>query len=160
MSQKMLKKASPKTIMGRAIKAPDGDKPEHLFTIYGKANKTVRGESTYGPWVALVGEFEGMTVEGVEFASPKAFLPEPMHSMIAERLEDEDSSAVEFAIKVSIIKSDSTVGYEYQGEPLVEPEKSDSLSHLRNAAADALTAPTKGGSKKKAAEAEAETETE
>lgn len=136
---KMLKKASPKTIVGEAIRAPEkGSGPVDLFTIWGKANRLLRGESTYGPWVALVGEFEGVNADGEEFASPKAFLPEPLHSMIAERLSDADSTeSVEFAVRVSIIPSDSTVGYEYQAEPLIEPAKSDSLSHLRKVAIEA-----------------------
>lgn len=148
MSIKMLKKASPKTIMGQAIKAPTTDDSLYLFTIYGNAKSLSRGESTYGPWVALVGEFEGVNSDNERFMAPKAFLPEPMHGMIAGRLDGaEKGDSVEFAIKVNIVRSDSTVGYEYQAEPLVEPSESDSLAHLRRIALPAtpvtLTTPAK-----------------
>ena len=143
----LIRKISAKSVCGR-IEAPK--KAVKLFTVFGIATKVKTGQSDYGPWTALVGQFEAVNAEtGEIFQAPQCFLPDPMNSMIAEQLEecDEDGNrvtqSVQFSVDVGIKPSDVPVGYEYTTKTVVESDNADPLAALRDASAKALPAPKK-----------------
>lgn len=127
---KMLKKLTPKTVMGDAIKKPE--KPTYLFTIYGVANRVRKGESQYGPWTMLMGTFEA-TRDGVRYVSNECSLPEPLHGMICDAVATEGAGEVQFAVNVILTPNDRPggTGYEYFAESVVEATENDILSALR-----------------------------
>lgn len=128
----LLRKLSAKTIIGKI------DPPEDavdLFTIYGSATDVKSGESAYGQWDCLVGKFEAVKMDtGEMFASMQCFLPEPMGSMLVNRVRElEDGEKVEFAVVIGVKPCDrGSTGYEYTCKPVVEPEATSELSALRD----------------------------
>ena len=149
----LIRKISAKSVCGK-IEKPK--KAEKLFSVIGIANKTKTGQSDYGPWTALVGQFEATNYESGEiFVAPQCFLPEPLNSMLAGTLEETDeegkqvTASVQFAVEVGVKPSDVPIGYEYTTKELVEADTADPLAALRDSAAKALPAPAKKGNGKK-----------
>lgn len=144
-----------------------------LYEIYGQANGTKRGEGDNGPWVALLGRFEAVNItrdedgnaDGSVQAAPVAFLHEPVSTMLAQELErmepekDADGKpvmvngepklrravdSVEFAFRVGVKATESTVGYEYVVTPIIKHGGADPLADLRKRVKTAsLAAPPK-----------------
>lgn len=126
---KLLKKITTKALCGK-IKAPaEGAGTVWLYTVYGIAHGVKTGESTYGLWEAVTGQFEAVTEDGEAFASPVCFLPEPMQGVISAGVRNGD--AVEFSVRIGVEESDTQTGYEYVCAPKVEPAESDTLENLR-----------------------------
>lgn len=145
----MLKKMSPKTVLGRDPKAliPEEENGVgYLFTIFGTARDVRSGESTYGPWSSLIGQFEAIvpaTEDAPEkvYQSAQCFLPEPMHSMLVSKLRSADAEAIDFAVKVLIKnRPDTAKNYEYLGEMIQDANAADPLQLLRDKARAALSA--------------------
>ncbi len=141
MSASLIKKLSAKTVYG-VVKAPE--KAMALFTVIGIANGVKTGQSTYGEWVALTGQFEGQNLEsGEAFMAPQAFLPEPINGLIAAKVRTPDENgqpvSVRFAVEVGIKPSKSTLGYEYTVRELIDASENDPLADLRKS----LPAPAK-----------------
>jgi len=147
----LLKKISAKTMIGNVKKLAS----EHengtvidLLNAYGKARGIKTGNSTYGDWVSFVGDFEAVDLRTGEVSqAPQIFLVEPLQSMLVNQLRTHD--LVEFAYKLSIVCNDEILaGYEYRVSPLLEVQRSDELSHLRelagvpNRVTNRLEAPT------------------
>lgn len=149
----MLKKLTAKAIMGAKIKAPEV--ATKLFTIFGEANDIKRGETNFGPWVALCGRFEAVktdteTGEVTTYSSAQAFIPEPLHGMIVAAVVEakkKEDGAVQFACDVILKpRPDLAIGYEYIAKPLMEASQADPLAQLRAMVASqtpALSAPVK-----------------
>lgn len=148
----LLKKMSPKTILGEDPKNyipvdKEGNPIEgatvHLFTIYGTASDVRSGESNFGGWTALIGNFEAIPTDNSDvYQGGQAFLPEPLNSMIASKLREVDAESVDFAVKVFLKeRGDLARGYEYIGEPIQDPSASDPLEKMRKMAQAALPAP-------------------
>jgi hypothetical protein len=142
----MIRKLSYRTIFGCQPSIPQ--KQINVFTMIGKARGVRSGESSYGPWSALVGQFEATTliadgdvVAGEVFVGPQAFLPEPIHGMLVSQLRDTEVEEVEFAMIVAIKPSKTATGYEYVAIPIVEAKDSGSLNHLRDKLLSALPSP-------------------
>lgn len=149
-SVELLRKMAPRTVLGAQPEKPE--KATKLYTVFGVAEELKQGESTYGPWVALRGDFEAVRIsDRKKFRSPICFLPEPYMTLVAgavekavHRAEKEGGDiAVEFAVIVGIKPAKTQTGYEYTCEPLIEQKASDRLSNLRNVAIAALPAPQK-----------------
>lgn len=141
----ILKKLTPKTILGGKPEKPA--QASDLFTIYGKATGVKTGESTYGPWAAILGQFEAVKADtGEVYFSTVAILPEPMNSAIVDRVKSgKDGEEVRFAFVIGIKPADTATGYEYTTKPLQEPTADDGLNDLRALAqkhVPALPAPT------------------
>lgn len=150
----LLKKMSPKTILGEVKKYifdketgeihKDGTKFT-LAKIFGKAHGVKTGQSDHGEWVAFLGAFGAIVTDEKgeiinEYRSPKVFLPEPMQTMLAAALHEADT--VEFAVELGIeCDSTSATGYTYTVNPIVEVKESDALAHLRDQSMGKLTAP-------------------
>ncbi len=152
---KLLKKLVSKAIMEKPITKPKEE--TDLYTVFGVATGVRSGNTQYGDWDALMGNFEAVrTHDGEQFASSCVILPEPMNGMIVQQLNSGKADAVEFAVMVGLKPSDGSrpggCGYEFTVMPLVEPTETDTLSGLRAKALGAtkpkaLASP--GGSKKK-----------
>lgn len=153
-------KLSTKMIVG-IVKFPDDAEDGHeldLFTAYGEAVAIKEGESTYGPWQALVGKFRAIRAsDGKIFQSQKIFLPTVATELAVDTIRKlekkaeaaraaghpELSAAVEFVIKVGARKDSSIqAGYRYICEPLLN-EQSDLFARLEHTAMLALPNPDK-----------------
>lgn len=129
----MLKKIAPRTVIGKIGKP---EKATPLYTVGGIATGFVKGDSTYGPWTAFVGRFEGIRADdGAHFYGSKLFLHEPVQGMLLGALNrvspDGEAPTVKFAVSVSVIPADTKVGYEYVVESLTEPVPDEALAEVR-----------------------------
>jgi len=143
----LIRKISAKSVCGKTEKP---EKAKGLFLVGGIANKVKTGDSLYGTWTALVGQFEATNIDtGEVFVAPQCFLPEPMNGMIAASLEQVDkdgkriNSSVQFAIEVGVKKADNQIGYEYTAKEIMKSDAADPLASIRDVITKALPAPTK-----------------
>ena len=135
MSASLIKKISAKTVVG-TVTAPEKATP--LYTVMGIANGIKSGQSTYGEWIALTGQFEAMNLEtGESVAAPQCFLPDPLQGMIVAKIRTPDDNgvtpSVRFAVEIGIKPAKSTLGYEYTVRELVDAQENDPLADLRKA---------------------------
>lgn len=122
-----LKKITVKAVMGR-VKASDipedGELP--LCRIAGIATATETGESTYGQWTALAGEFAATNYQtGEIFVGKTAFVPGAMGDALYDALnkaQREDAGAsLKFSVDVSVVPSPKDdEKYEYRVRPVLE----------------------------------------
>lgn len=129
----LIKKISAKTVFGD-VAVPE--KAVALYTVMGIANGIRTGNSTYGEWLALTGQFEAMNLEtGEAFVAPQCFLPEPLNGLIAAKVRTPDENgkpvSVRFAVEVGLKPAKSTFGYEYTVRELVDASENDPLADLR-----------------------------
>lgn len=149
----ILKKINPKDVMEMKIK--DVPYPADLYTVIGRANNIREGESQYGPWVSLRGEFEAVRIsDGKRFYSAECFVPGPAGDLLVNQVrgfiveaipvtEEQRKKAgqtyrvtgefVEMALIVSTVasKRDGGAPYEYTVRPVVPVQKADALAALR-----------------------------
>lgn len=148
MTPQLIRKISARHVVG-SVKAiaprenADGSLPRDivpLFRVFGQATGIKKGESDNGPWTALTGRFEAVSLvpdpetgelEMAQFAAPQCFLPEPTNSMIATELESGDINSIEFGFEVGVKAAKTAVGYEYTCSPLMERGGADPLAALR-----------------------------
>jgi len=135
MSASLIKKISPKTVVGSPA-VPE--KAVALFTVIGIASGVKTGPSPYGEYVALTGQFEATNLEtGEMYAAPVCFLPDPLQGMIVAKLRTPDSDGnlvtVQFGVEVGIKPAKTATGYEYSVRELVEADRNDPLADLRKA---------------------------
>jgi len=144
-SQKLLRKLTTKTLgydkrqlqTLANIAIEQGLESVHIYNLAGRAKRTQRGESDYGPWCAFKGEFIATLPDGGEYRSPKCFIPEPFGDMMASHVEQTDDNGelqyvqTDFAIEVHVKPADTAAGYEYHVVPLLKAQESDELLHLR-----------------------------
>jgi len=146
------KKLSAKTIMGNIIAIKnqmikDNVKHKDLYTMIGSASAFEQGVSSTGEWIALTGEFEATNMEDGEISTAfKAFLPRDITHYFVAALKQASGSVVEFAVKIGIKLTDTTIGYEYTCAPIVPLKQSSAMQRLREEAKKmlALPAPKKG----------------
>lgn len=172
----VLKKVNPKDVMQKDIKRCllEMQKAEltskDLFTIIGRANNIRVGESAFGPWESLRGEFEATNMEtGETFISAECFVPGAAGELLVNQVRgfiikeipvtDEQykkggktfevtGDTVEMALIVAIKESTRSGGapYEFIVRPIVSVQRADSLQALRERATrfvKALPAPKK-----------------
>lgn len=139
----LLKKLSAKIIMGdikigqKFILEQGGDKGQvDLFQIMGNATDTKVGESNFGKWTALIGQFRSVNMfTGEVLEAAKVFLPGILEEMILGKMAGQGSEGrgVLFAFTVGI-KLDETPnsakGYTYYAKPLVHPQADDPFQKL------------------------------
>lgn len=130
-----LKKLSVKTICG-ALKIKDfpeadseGVNQERLLCrIAGTAKGIDRGESTYGAWESLSGEFAATAYEtGEIFVGNSAFIPGAMGDALITALDsaqrEDAASTLKFSVDVSaVISSRDANKYEYVVRPVIESD--------------------------------------
>lgn len=143
---KIVKKLSMKILAGGRPKIPEAEgETNWIAKVAGIANGTKTGESNFGLWVALIGNFaaEQIGVEKPErFRTGVMFLPDVALNLVTPALEAAGKgAAIEFAFQIGVIKDDSAAtGYVYVAESLIEPSASDPLEAL---SLKALGAPKK-----------------
>jgi len=156
----ILKKLSVGKIVGKVTSAlPDSRKdvtPVQLGRVVGIAHGVKTGESTFGPWKALAGDFvfeaNAGPNNGKRFRSGVLFVPDVILDLVAPAVENlAKGAAVELAFAITA-KNDATssVGYTYGCSFLREPAANDPITALLDAAMPALPAPgadDKGGEK-------------
>ena len=145
----LIRKISAKTVCGK-IEKPVPVKGKPLFIVGGIANKVKTGDSQFGTWTALVGQFEATNIDtGEVFIAPQCFLPEPMNGMIAASLEmvDEDdkriNQSVQFAVEVGVKFAENQIEYEYTAKEIMKSDAADPLASIREQISKALPAPKK-----------------
>lgn len=160
---RILRKMSPKTVMGR-IKPPfpgdmgdpsanpprpprSPDPEQDLYVVMGQTNGVQTGDGDYGPWVAFKGWFEAARCDTGEISQsglcfvPKAF-EEALLVAVKAQQEANAGGMVEFAVKISIIPSTkAAAGYEFQCRNLIKTQTGDPLKALRNTLRSAGTLP-------------------
>lgn len=128
----IISKISAKTLVGDVKTAPDGE----LFRVVGNATGIETGESQFGQWEALVGDFLASSPDGKEFKAGKAFLPVTALNLLRGSLMEGNS--VQFAFVIGKKKSSAApVGYEYTITPMIET-KEDPLKALMDQGNKAL----------------------
>lgn len=133
-------KISAKRIMGK-LAAPE--KQTALYVVFGIADGLKAGESNYGPWEALTGQFEATVVsgenEGKRHYGTQLFLPKGAHDTVAGRLRVEGNTSVEFAMEIGCKPAaDAPKGYEFTFKPISKPGAADPLAALRESVQKAL----------------------
>ncbi len=135
----IVKKLSVKQLLGHAPDAPErgSTAPIWLADVIGRAVSIKQGESNFGPWVALMGEFiarqiptgeKGETVE--HFKSGQVFVPDLVLNLIEPAMLA-TGGAVEFGFRLGIKRDDTAATkYVYVAESLIEPAESDPLTSL------------------------------
>lgn len=121
--------------------------PVVISRVAGVARGIKAGESTYGAFQALTGDFvcEPMVGEnkGKRYRSGVLFLPDVALDLITPHVAGlAKGEGVEVAFAITAKNDDSvTIGYSYGAEFLVEPEGNDPLEALLAKAMPALPAP-------------------
>lgn len=134
--------------------------------VVGVARGTKTGESTFGPWECLMGDFVFVPAvgdnAGIKHRSGQLFLPDVALDLVAPIASNlERGAQVELAFEITAENdADSATGYVYGCRFLVEPDaNSDPLAQLMARALPApietvdektgeITDQTKGGAKK------------
>lgn len=113
----------------------DGDEygAVDVMQVIGVAVGTKVGESDYGDWTALTGDFEATNpVTGQVFRSPIAFLPDVALTPIQVGLSQEGARGVRFAVMVTAtFNEDVTTKYEYGFRPLIEASADDPVAQIK-----------------------------
>lgn len=149
-NMEILKKASVKTVCGKldkeAIKASG---KILLMTVIGIATGIKQGESTYGPWTALMGNFKVKNAKNdKEYRSGQLFLPDVALNLVEPALIENDSVSFAFEI-LAVYDESSATGYIYSCIPLIEPAENDPLVMLESTIQKALPAPANDEKKTK-----------
>lgn len=131
---KIERKLSAKTITGLSadeIKKKGREKKTYLYDVMGVANGTVTGETQYGPFEGLTGQFETKChVTGEVKHGAKLFLPPHAHGLISG--DGRVSEPRQFAFRIGVEPSDNQFGYEYFCEAFLDEKEADVFSTLRN----------------------------
>lgn len=157
----ILRKITPKEIVGTKLTdlIVEGTikLPCDLFTLIGRAYNLRDGESDFGPWTALLGEFEAVrTFDGsnATFYAPQCFIPGPAGDLLVQtvrgfvqepievtpeqykksgRTYKVTGETVEMALIVGAKRAsrDGGAPYEFTVRPLIDVRKADALAHLR-----------------------------
>ena len=120
---------------------PEGDanpNPEFaLCRVAGYVSGVKRGESSYGGWAALVGEFVATNrATGEIFGSKTAIIPGPMGEALISSTEkalmDDADSKVRFSVDISVRRSARDPGrkYEYIVRPVIDAKLSSPALEL------------------------------
>ncbi len=127
-----LKKITVKTVCGRIVGIERKPKETlSVMRVVGIARRIVTGESDYGAWIKLKGEFHATNLlTGEEFHSSTCMLPEVASDLVENALADENNKSVEFGFDITVGPSDTPIGYEYGALSLIAPSQEDPLQKL------------------------------
>jgi hypothetical protein len=135
----IVRKVSVKTLVGK-VKPYLANMPEggeiSLARIVGIARGIKAGESNYGPWKALTGDFIAEPLvgdhAGKRFRAGNLFLPDVALDLVAPAVEaTPKGDTVQFAFEVTaIVREESSTGYEYGAKTLIEASENDPLEAL------------------------------
>lgn len=136
--QNIVKKLSVKTIHGK-VKASELDASGSiLFRIMGVAMGAKSGESQFGPWTALTGNFAAVKADGEIIRASELFLPDVILNMLLPAVEQGNNP--EFVFDVGARPDENvTIGYSYFARPVIQ-DMEDPIARL-TAKVAALAAP-------------------
>jgi hypothetical protein len=100
-----------------------------LARVVGLASKIDTGESNYGEWKALLGEFILQDNKGEDHISGKLFLPDVAMNLVIGSMSNPEEK-VEVGFDIFVCQADSPVGYEYQAQFVVEPKTTNPVFSL------------------------------
>jgi len=123
--QTLVKKISSKLMCGVIRENEDGI----LYNVIGTATGVKTGQSNFGEWVALKGEFNAWN-DKVNVKSNVIFLPE-VATIPLEAALKAGAKHVDFGISVIKGASDSVIGYEYSIKNIIPVKESNRLEDLR-----------------------------
>ena len=162
--QGIVRRLNPKDVIGGNIRdlVMDGKikLPGDLYTLIGRANNIREGESAFGPWTELRGEFEATNIAadspayGQKFISTACFVPGPAGDLLVQQVrsfvtepiavtEEQFKKTgrtyrvtgeyVEMALIIGAKKAERPGGapYEFTVRPVVAVQKADSLASMR-----------------------------
>jgi hypothetical protein len=119
------RKLSAKIIVGKRI--GQVTEAKDLFTVIGIATGTRIGQSNYGEWTGLKGEFEVVRCEdGKVLQAPIMILPDPAMELLAG-----SHWPVHFAFLLRVVPSSNSAGFEYEVRQIVPPRAHDALAGFR-----------------------------
>jgi len=121
----LVKKISSKLMCGVIRENADGV----LYNVIGTATGIKTGESNFGVWVALKGEFNAWN-DKVNVKSNVIFLPEVATIPLEAALKS-GAKHVDFGIAVVKCASESIIGYEYSIKNIIPVKESNRLEDLR-----------------------------
>lgn len=121
------RKLSVATVYGK-IKVKDipADGQVHVMRIAGTASDAVSGESAFGRWESLKGEFAAINIEtGERFVGVNAFVPGALGEMLIEQVKAGVKEDVGFSLKFSVdvfvaVSQRDENKYEYVTKPVIE----------------------------------------
>ena len=122
----IVKKLSTKLMCGNAKEHPEGV----LYSIVGKVIGLKTGQSTYGVWTALKGEFQAWN-ETKSCKSNLCFVPDILTLQLEIALA-EGNDDITFGVEILKKNNDSTIGYEYEVRNIIPQKESNLLEDLRN----------------------------
>lgn len=133
------KKLSMKGIIGAAIPKPadeDGKREILLCVVGGMAAGLKHGESNFGPWTALLGNFKAVPAwgekTGKELRTGQLFLPDAALNTITPYVENlAKGDTVSFAFEIGVrYDKDAATGYVYFCNMAVQPTETDPFEAL------------------------------
>lgn len=138
----LIRKLSAKNIIGKIDPKKLTSEFAPLYRLAGVATGYESGETSFGPWECLTGEFAAIVAEtGETFAGNKAFVPSGQGDGIiaaaAHALRQDAKAKVKFAVDVMVrqVMRGDELGYEYQVVPLIKINvKNEALDMLANLA--------------------------
>jgi hypothetical protein len=143
-------KINPKTVL-------DATEPIKVMRVIGQAVGTKSGESNYGAWTCLVGQFKATNPETGETSEAAVlFLPDVALVPLQVALAQGDTKGVAFAIDIFVKAATNTKPggsvYEYSFENVLPPAENDPIRQLEEKIASlALPAPTHAAEAEKTA---------
>lgn len=135
-----IKKVSVAKVFGKlkiadlmAIKNGDEFGDLDVMQVVGVAVGTKAGESDYGDWLALTGDFEATNPKtGEVFRSAICFVPDVALTPIQVGLAQEGARGVRFAIMVTArFNEDVSTKYEYGFRPLIPAAADDPIAQIK-----------------------------
>lgn len=140
------KKLSTKVLVGGRPDIPAKDatgdaKTNWVFEVAGLAQGIKSGESNFGPWSSLMGNFaarqlvkddKGAYTYGKAYRTGQMFLPDVAMNLVEPVVSNlPRGDSVEFGFRIGVIRDDTAAtGYTYVAESLIEMDKSDPLQKL------------------------------
>ena len=121
------RKLSAKIIVGKRI--GQVTEAKDLFTVIGIATGTRSGQSNYGEWTGLKGQFEVVRCDdGKVLRAPIMILPD---AAMAELTGNGLDYPLQFGFLVRVVPSINDAGFEYEVIKVVDPANHDPLEDLR-----------------------------
>ena len=97
----------------------------------GRATGIITGDSDYGPWTGLLGQFRAISPKGETFDSAQCFLPDVAQNLIIGQLQG-GAQAVDFAFNITaILDEESPVGFSYRAAPLLDVSADDPIARIQ-----------------------------
>lgn len=167
----ILKKLNPKDVIGGNLQklVLDGTLklPCDLYTLIGRAGNIREGESGFGPWVSLKGQFEATRIfdgSNKPFISAECFIPGPAGDLLVAEVRKFVTEAVEVTaeqfkksgrtyrttgefvemaliIGAKIAERAGGAGYEFTVRPVIAVQTADPLAALRQKMKGVLALP-------------------